>query len=297
VLGKDVPYLLLREIADLTDDELRQRLSELQGAEFVYETSLYPDLEYTFKHALTHEVAYASLLAERRKEMHARIVQAIERLYPERLEDQAERLAHHAEHAELWDQALPYLRQAAHKASARWAFREAGSYLERALTVAARLPLQARSAEQEIDIRLELRNALMPAGNFNKIGDVLSRAITLAERIADKKKLGWAHAYQSLVATERNDVPKALDSGTRALALGEEIGEPVLILAARFYLAQLFHTLGDYRGAIDVGRPALDANEELVVDALAKTTCAVMPYSLPYALAELESLVHGFCCK
>ena len=80
VVGKDVPFALLQVIADQSHEELRQSLTRLQAAEFLYETSLFPDLEYTFKHALTHEVAYGSLLQERRRALHARIVEAIEKL-------------------------------------------------------------------------------------------------------------------------------------------------------------------------------------------------------------------------
>ena len=78
----------------------------LQAAEFLYETSLFPELEYTFKHALTHEVAYGSLLQERRHVLHVRIVEAIERLYPDRLGEQVELLAHHAARGELWEKAV-----------------------------------------------------------------------------------------------------------------------------------------------------------------------------------------------
>src|SRR5205823_1410048 len=85
VVGKDVPYPLLQAIAELPEGALRQGLAGLQAAEFLYETSLFPDLEYTFKHALTHEVAYSSLLQERRRELHARIVDAIETLHADRL--------------------------------------------------------------------------------------------------------------------------------------------------------------------------------------------------------------------
>ena len=96
VIGKDVPFALLQAIADMPEDSLRRGLSHLQAAEFLYETSLFPDLEYTFKHALTHEVAYGSVLQDRRRALHARIVEAIERLYPDRLTEHIERLAHHA---------------------------------------------------------------------------------------------------------------------------------------------------------------------------------------------------------
>src|SRR5215510_5937591 len=96
VIGKDVPFSLLQAITELSDEELRRGLTYLQAAEFLYETSLFPDLEYTFKHALTHEVAYGSLLHERQRALHARIVEAIETLHPDRLIEQVERLAHHA---------------------------------------------------------------------------------------------------------------------------------------------------------------------------------------------------------
>jgi predicted ATPase len=96
VVGKDVPWVLLQAIADLPDEALRSGLDRLVAAEFLYETGLYPDLEYSFKHALTHEVTYGGLLQERRRELHGRIVDAIETLQRDRLVEQVERLAHHA---------------------------------------------------------------------------------------------------------------------------------------------------------------------------------------------------------
>src|SRR4030095_9266163 len=96
VVGRDVPVALLQVIADLPEEALRRGLDHLQAAEFVYETGLYPDLEYSFTHALPHEVTYGGLLQERRRELHARIVDAIETRYRDRLGEQIERLAHHA---------------------------------------------------------------------------------------------------------------------------------------------------------------------------------------------------------
>src|ERR1700736_3781241 len=87
VVGKDVPFTLLQAIAELPDDALRRGLDHLQAAEFVYETRLFPDLEYSFKHALTHEVTYGGLLQDRRRELHARIVGAIETLHRDRLDE------------------------------------------------------------------------------------------------------------------------------------------------------------------------------------------------------------------
>src|SRR4029450_623165 len=120
---------LLQAIADAPDEVLHRGLAHLQAAEFLYETSLFPEREYTFKHALTHEVAYGGLLRERQRLLHGRIVAAIEQRDADRLADQVERLAHHALRGEVWDKAVAYCRQAGDKALARSASREGGSVL------------------------------------------------------------------------------------------------------------------------------------------------------------------------
>ena len=112
VIGKDVPMPLLVAIADAPEHEVQAALILLRAAEFLYETRLFPDLEFTFKHALTHDVAYRGLLHDRRRALHARITEAIERLAPGRVAEQVERLAHHALRGELWEQAVAYLRRA-----------------------------------------------------------------------------------------------------------------------------------------------------------------------------------------
>jgi len=137
VIGKDVSLPLLLAIADASEYEVRAELHRFQAAEFIYETRLFPDLEYTFKHALTHEVAYQGLLRDRTRALHARVTEAIEHLLSERIAEQVERLAHHALRGELWDEAVAYLRQAGLRAIARGANREAA--LEQALGALRRL--------------------------------------------------------------------------------------------------------------------------------------------------------------
>src|SRR5207245_5363695 len=124
VIGKDVPFTLLQAIADVPENSLRRGLTHLQAAEFLYETSLFPELEHTFKHALTHEVAYGSVLQDRRRELHARLVTAIEAQAGDRLEEQVELLAHHAHRGELWEKAVQYLRRAGLKALPKSAYGE-----------------------------------------------------------------------------------------------------------------------------------------------------------------------------
>ena len=146
VIGTEVPLALLQAMAEVPEEPLRLGLTHLQAAEFLYETRLFPEIEYTFKHALTQQVAYETLLQERRRALHARIVEALEALAGERVAEQVERLAHHALRGEVWDKALAYCRQAGEKAMARSAHREAVGSFEQALSALPHLPETARHA-------------------------------------------------------------------------------------------------------------------------------------------------------
>src|SRR5262249_36816320 len=142
VLGRDVPVALLGTVAELSDAALQQGLRYLQAAEFLYETRLFPKLAYTFKHALTHEVAYGSLLQERRRALHGRTVEALETLGGDREDEQVDLLAQHAVRGQMWEKAVRYLHRAGVKASGRSTYHEAVAYLEQALDALHRLPKQ-----------------------------------------------------------------------------------------------------------------------------------------------------------
>jgi predicted ATPase len=197
VIGKDVPFTLLQAIAGVPEKTLRQGLSHLLAAEFLYETILFPDLELTFKHALTHEVAYSSLLQDRRRSLHARIVEAIEALYPDRPAEQVERLAHHAFRGEVWEKAVIYLRQAGAKALARSAYRDAVTWFEQALAALHPLPDTRQKIEAAIDLRLDLRQSLLPLNELARILEYLREAEGLAGKLDDPRRLGWVSAYMS----------------------------------------------------------------------------------------------------
>ena len=152
--------------------------------------SLFPDLEYTFKHALTHEVAYGGLLQERRRELHARIVDAIETLHRDRLGEQIERLAHHALRGEVREKAVHYLRQAGLKAAARSALPDARAWFEQALGVLEALPESPSTLEQGFDIRLELRPVLGQLGEVRRVLERLREAEALAETLNDDRRRG-----------------------------------------------------------------------------------------------------------
>src|SRR5262249_50555280 len=160
VVGTDVPFGLLQAVSGIPDEQLRQHLLHLQSAEFLYETNLFPELEHTFKHALTHEVAYGTLLGERRRVLHARIVEAIERLFAGRLGEQFEQLAHHAVRGEVWDRAVSYLREAGTKAFKRSSYAEAIAYLNQGLELIGKLPAGRERQREELRLLLALGPAL-----------------------------------------------------------------------------------------------------------------------------------------
>jgi class 3 adenylate cyclase/tetratricopeptide (TPR) repeat protein len=251
VLGTDVPFPLLQAIADAPEEALHRGLAHLQAAEFLYETSLFPERAYTFKHALTHEVAYSSLLQERRRMLHARIVEALEGLSPDRLAEQMERLAHHTRRGEVWDKALRYGRQAGEKAMARSAHREAVGYFEQALSALPHLPETRETREQAIDLLLTLRSALFPSGDRGRILAVLREAESLAVTLADPRRLGQVSGFLSIHFRGMGAYDQALTCAQRALELATASGEVVLHAMAHHFLGEAYRAQGLYHRAID----------------------------------------------
>jgi tetratricopeptide (TPR) repeat protein len=249
VIGTEVPWPLLQAIADAPEEALHRGVGQLQAAEFLYETSLFPEQAYTFKHALTHEVAYNSLLQERRRVLHTRIVETIEGLSADRLTEQVERLAHHAVRGEVWDKALAYCRQAGAKAFVRSALREAMAYFEQARTAIGHLPERRETLEQAIDLRLNIRNTLVALGELGAIFDHLREAETLATALDDQRRLGWVCAYMSTQVQQVGDDERGLAYGQRALAIATSSGDFALEMMATFNMGLYYHPLGNYRQA------------------------------------------------
>ena len=243
VIGKEMPFALLQAIGEQDDEAMRRGLSRLQAAELVYETSLFPDLEFTFKHALTHDVAYASLLHERRRFLHARVADAIEHLYPDRRAEHIERLADHAFKGEYWEKAITCLREAAAKAVARAMVREATPHLERALAALTHLPPTPTRLEASVDIRLDLRNCLYLLGEHRRVLEHLQTARLLAEETGDRTRLIRVAGYLGTTFLFLGDYGHALEevararelaSGARNLELEVEMG----LRSAQVYIYQ-----------------------------------------------------------
>jgi class 3 adenylate cyclase/tetratricopeptide (TPR) repeat protein len=275
VLGTDVPFALLRTIADVPEVTLHRSLAHLQAAEFLYETRLFPEPEYTFKHALTHEVAYGSLLLERRRGLHARLVEAIEALAPDRGtevvsgakdfpsgrpgSDQVERLAHHALRGEVWDKAVTYCQQAGARANDRAAFREAMTFFEQALQALAHLPETDDTRALAIDIRLALGDVLTQLGEHGRRLALLGKAETLARALDDRARLGRALASLALALRIIGDPDGAMAASRQALDLAVALGDRALQEHASTLLGNVSYAIGDFGQAAEILRRLVEA--------------------------------------
>jgi tetratricopeptide (TPR) repeat protein len=251
VIGMEVPLALLLALTEQSEEVLRGSLAHLQAAEFLYETSFFPASAYTFKHALTYEVAYESLLQDQRRVLHARIVEILEALAGDQMVEQVERLAHHAQQGEVWDKAVQYGRQAGEKALARSAYREAVAALERALGALQHLPETRDTREQAIDLWLTLRSALYPSGDFGRILAALRAAEELAIALDDPRRLSQISDLLSVHFKFRGAYDQAIASGQRALALATAGGDVVLHALVNMNLGSSYYATGDYRRALD----------------------------------------------
>jgi tetratricopeptide (TPR) repeat protein len=250
VVGKDVAFSIVHAVAGMPVDTLRRTFERLKSAEFLYETSLGPEPEYTFKHTLTHEVAYGRLLGRERRALHGQIADAIERLSPDRVGDNVERLAHHTFEGGEWEKAHGYLHQAGAKAFVRCAHQEAATCYERALVALGHTADTREKSVRTIDLQLSLRSALQPIGEFGRILETLGNAETLARSLGDQQRLGRVVSFLADYSCRMGEHDRALEYGRQALAIAEPLDDLALRLRSNLYLGQIHYARGDYRTAI-----------------------------------------------
>jgi tetratricopeptide (TPR) repeat protein len=202
-------------------------------------------------------VAYGTLLQERRRGLHARIVEALEALYPERLAEQVERLASHAFRGAVWQKAFTYCRQAGAKALAGCAYREAVGYLEQALETLAHLPPGRTTLEQTIDVLSDLYHALLPLTQYERMLTHLCGAETLAEGLADQRRLGIVYCHLANTLRNMQDYEPALAYCQRAYTVATALGDVELQLWATLQMGYLSYNLGAYRQAMEYLQQAL----------------------------------------
>jgi len=242
VIGRDFAYKILRSIMEL-GDELRSHLTNLVGIEVLYEKALYPELEYIFKHALTQEVAYESLLKQRRREIHGRIAQTIEELYADKLEQHYELLAHHWELSDNPDRSIEYLVLAGEKSNKIHSPPPAIDFFSRALN-------QIEKSERTPDPKLMLRIREGRAGSLHAMGKIeksfedYQETIQLAQETGDQQThLRCLTEIPFLIypTTLKEKLPDYCEQGLEvARALGD-IGAEARIKAVYAFWRHIWH--------------------------------------------------------
>ncbi|MCI0545839.1 MAG: AAA family ATPase [Candidatus Rokubacteria bacterium] len=287
-IGEEVPASLLEAVVDLPPADTRSALAGLVDAGLLEQTALFPDLQYTSRHSLAHDVAYASLLHDTRRVLHARIMEELERGTGEGR--RVEQLAHHAFRGEVWERAVPYLREAGRKTLARLAGHEAVGFLERALDALGHLPETRERQELEIDLRHDLYEALVPLGEHGRVLEVLRAAEARAIALGDEPRLARTLAFLSHDLWELGESAPAVAAGERELAIAERLGERDLQVIGNFSMGGATRALGEYQRAAGL----LRKNIELLArphGAGATGTSIRETFGLP-GLASVLSLGH-----
>jgi tetratricopeptide (TPR) repeat protein len=251
---------LLHSVCGLTDEVLRRRLGNLQAAEFLFPTQLFPELQYSFKHSLTRDVAYSGVLRDRRRAIHSRVLDAIETVYADRLTEHVERLAYHAERGAIWDKALEYLQRSGLKAYSLYAHEDAARFFELALKILEKLPETPDNLRRAVDLRFELRNALLPSLETDRILRALEELDPILARLGDKQRSAQYAAFRCnhhyLIGQQR----RAIEFGETGVRLARECGDGVVLGQSLFRLGQSYHALGEYRQAILLLEQGLEFN-------------------------------------
>jgi class 3 adenylate cyclase/tetratricopeptide (TPR) repeat protein len=268
VIGMEFPFGLVQRVAAKSEDELNRMLHALQLAEFIYEQPAVGDVEYIFKHALTHDVAYNSLLMERRKALHERTANAIEELYSDRLEDHLAELAHHYGRSANVPKAVDYLDRAGEQARRRSAYTEAIAHFRRGIELIAHLPQTRDGDAREARLQNHLAVSLVATRGYaaSEAGLAYLRAKELSERIGEPRQLFGALVGLAAFYAVGSDVKKARDVGQELLRMASAAHEPVALLAAYSTLSNIFHELGDFRTSLehaDNGLKLFDAKKRL----------------------------------
>jgi tetratricopeptide (TPR) repeat protein len=251
VIGTEVPAPLLQAVVDLPEDTLHRGLTHLQAAEFLYETRLFPEREYTFKHALTQQVAYQSLLSARRQQIHGRIAHALTEHFTELAEGRPELVAHHYAEAGLAERAVASWSRAGHRASERSAYVEAISHLRSGLDALRTLPENAARAEQELSLQLALAASLQATLGYTapEVLQAYNRAHALSQQIDNTPQHFPVLAGLRRFYTFRGDLQTALRVAEQLFALVQRQEDPALLREAHWALGQTMFFQGEFVSA------------------------------------------------
>ena len=262
VIGMDFAYRILQTITGMRE-ELKSYLLNLQGLEFIYEKSLFPELEYIFKHALTQEVAYNSLLLKRRKEIHERIGKAIEELYPDRLEEFYEMLAHHYSMSDNSEKAYQYLKLSGDKASRSYSNWEAVRFYKGAINILNTLPETEENKRRGVQVRLLIS---MPIGLLGFPDDdslqILQEGERLSGQLDDHRSLANFYSSIGLYYSMKGQPLQGIQYSENSFREAEKVKDIDLMAPIAFDLCIPYQIRGDYFKMIDVASKTIALLEE-----------------------------------
>jgi len=240
VIGRESSLGLLRQVASQADTQLEQMLADLQAGEFIYEQPADSDVEYVFKHALTQEVAYNSLLIERRKQLHERAGHALESIFANQLDDHLTQLAHHYSHSDNPDKAIEYLGRAGQQALQRSAHTDAISGLNAAITLLRTLPESSARIQRELALQLAIGPAVIAIEGWGalEVERVYIRAREICDRLGNPPEyfsvLFGLYAFYLL----RAELRTAHELAEQLLQRAQRARDPTLLLLAHQALGQ-----------------------------------------------------------
>ena len=252
VIGREFTHRLLDRLADMRE-RTEAYLQELKALELIYEQRLFPELAYMFKHALTQDVAYNSLLVQRRQELHRLIGLAIEELYADRLAEQYEVLAYHFARGKEWAKALAYFCQAAEKAAQAFANREAVALYDQALEAAGHLG-QAVDVQTLMAIHQARANLYFVLSDFKSSRAEGERLLALARQAEDRGREAIALAEMGMASAFGHDFDRGLAEAHQAIVIAREI-EARPVLAGGYFTTGLIHAITDH---LDPAREEID---------------------------------------
>ncbi|HEY7040331.1 MAG TPA: AAA family ATPase [Methylomirabilota bacterium] len=250
VIGRDFEFSLVQHAAGMDEAAAASALEELVRRRLVHGVGE----RFDFTHDRIWEVVYARLSPVRRRLLHTAVARAIESRHASDLATRHAALGVHWTKGQVWDRAITHLRAAGTQAASRGAYREAVALFEQALAAVGRLPEDRDSVAQAIDLRVELRDWLMPLGEQDRLARYAREAEQLALRHDDHHRLAVVIGHLAHHHWTMGQQDLAMDYANRMLALAEQLGDPSLRTAGSFYLGEACHAVGDVRRAAEVLR-------------------------------------------
>jgi len=223
-VGREVSYYLIKRITNITEHELLSHLSVLKDSELLYERGIYPESTYLFKHALTQEVAYNGLLLKKRKDIHEEIGEAIEALYPDRLEEHYDLLAYHYTRSTNTDKAVQYLELANQKASKLNAMEEAKAYFDEAMELLDTMPETKENQQRRISLVVNQGIVFLLLFKSPEFYDLLSRYESMARGLGNPELLGTFYALLGQCEFSFGNYDQAIKTLSKAAELTEGSG-------------------------------------------------------------------------